>query len=103
MSHNFSGRAAKVDSNQVQIVKELRALAFDVDDIHQLKRKYDLVVSGWHKTHKCVMGLRVEIKMPGKGLSADELEYWQKQKQDGNLIIATRTEDILNWFGWELP
>jgi hypothetical protein len=101
MSHNFSGRAAKVDGNQVQIVRELRELGFDVDIISQLKRKYDLVVSGFHYEYRRTVGLRVEVKMPKMKLSADEVKYWDVQKNPYNLIIATQTKDVLDWFGWD--
>lgn len=36
----------RVDANQPQIVRELRALGFRVDIVSQLKKLYDLVVTG---------------------------------------------------------
>ena len=100
-------RAAKVDGNQAQIVKELRIMGFDVDHVHQLKKLYDLVVTGvprWNNQPgygaALPVSLRVEVKMPGEKLTLDEEQYWKAQNHTGNLIIAERTEDVLSWFGW---
>ena len=92
--------ASKTDANQKQIVRELRALGYDVDVVHRLKGLYDLIVSGIPAWAKCPVGLRVEIKTSEKEpLSPDELEYWQKQRHLSNLIVAVCTEDVLKWFG----
>ncbi len=93
---------AKVDGNQAQIVAELRALGFDVDLVHRLKKLYDILVTGYDRRRDCVRSLRVEIKMPKEKLTDDEREYWEKQKHRENLMIATSTNEVLYWFGWEL-
>lgn len=93
-------RAAKKDTNQTEIVDQLRQFGFDVDIVHQLKKLYDIVVSGYNRYYDCTCAVRVEIKMPGEKLSEDEAEYWKKQAHTGNLIIAERVEDVLTWFGW---
>ena len=93
---------AKVDGNQAQIVAELRALGFDVDLVHRLKKLYDILVTGYDRRRDCVRALRVEIKMPKEKLTDDEREYWEKQKHRENLMIATSTNEVLHWFGWEL-
>lgn len=92
--------AAKVDTNQVQIVTQLRSLGFDVDVISQLKRKYDLVVSGVPTWSKRAVAVRVEIKASDKStLTPGEMEYWAKQRNRDNLIRANSLDDVLRWFG----
>ena len=91
-------RAAKVDANQAQIVEELRAAGFDVDLVHQVKKLYDIVVSGVPSWCNRSVALRVEIKMPGETLTAGEMEFWNKCKHK-NLIIARSADDVLRWFG----
>ena len=91
-------RAAKVDANQPAIVKELRGYGYDVDIVHQLKKLYDLVVSGFH-FFGLDCSVRVEVK-DGKGkLTKGEKEYWDKQRYDDCLIIARCAGDVLDWFG----
>lgn len=96
---SYFGRAAKTDTNQAQIVKELRFMGFDVDPVHRLKRLYDLVVTGTPRWADRAVAVRVEVKN-GKGkLSEDEAEYWKNQRHIDNLIVARETEDVLRWFG----
>jgi hypothetical protein len=94
--------AAKPDGNQSQIVEDLRALGYDVDLVFREKKLYDILVSGcarWSNRHD--VAVRVEIKLDGKKkLTPEEDEYWRKQKHRDNLIIATCTGDVLNWFGY---
>ena len=98
-------RAAKSDGNQQEIMDTLRACGFDVDDVHQLKKLYDLVVTGHHRGIDMVISLRVEVKIPKAKLSPDEKIYWDGLKnrdKDDNpecLIIARCAEDVLKWFG----
>ena len=94
-------RAAKVDANQVQIRAELRALGFRVDTVSQLKRLYDLVVTGRVFGADDVRTVRVELKQRGEGLSPAEEEYHSAEPWPQTLLIAYCTEDILHWFGWE--
>lgn len=102
--------AAKKDGNQTQIVRELRAMGFRVDIVHRLKKLYDLVVTGRRTISIADIGvakidavrvqtLRVEVKMPGEKLTADEQEYWDAEPFPETLIIAYETEDVLKWFG----
>jgi len=97
-------RAAKVDGNQKQITRELRALGFRVDITSQLKKLYDLVVTGeidmyGPRGKSMVRTVRVELKMPGEKLSPDEAEYHRAEPYPQTLLIAESTEDILEWFG----
>lgn len=94
-------RGGRVDGNQAQIVRELRALFFKVDIVSQLKKLYDLVVTG-QDANGNIRTLRVEIKQPGEKLTADEKEYHEIEPYPETLIIAYSTDDILNWFGKEV-
>lgn len=98
----YQPRGGRTDTNQTQIVRELRGVGFRVDNVSQLKRLYDLVVTGrtgsasrWQGE---VLTLRVEIKIKGEGLSPAEQEYWDAEPFPDTLIIAYETEDILKWF-----
>jgi len=92
-------RAAKVDGNQKQITRELRALGFRVDIVSQLKRLYDLVVTGRMFGSDDIRTVRVELKIEGEGLTPAEKEYHEAERYPETLLIARSTEDILNWFG----
>lgn len=89
-------RAARTDGNQKQITRELRALGFRVDITSQLKKLYDLVVTG--KINGAVRTVRVELKIPGESLTPDEAEYHRAEPYPETLLIAESTEDILEWF-----
>lgn len=92
--------ASKIDVNQVEIVRELRELGFDVDVVSREKRMYDLVVSGIPAWGKRAVAVRVEVKADGKAtLTPFEMEYWAKQRCRDNLIRAHSAEDVLQWFG----
>lgn len=105
MSHQRPPSGGKVDANQAQIVRELRALGFRVDIVSQLKKLYDLVVTGRknfdgdRELGYIIASVRVEIKMPNCDLTVDEKEYWSAESYPETLIIANDTEDILEWFG----
>lgn len=90
--------AAKADRNQATIVRELRAMFFQVDIVHRLKKLYDIVVTG-KDNEGTVKTLRVEIKMEGEKLTIDEQEYHDKNLYPETLLIAYKTEDVLKWFG----
>lgn len=94
-------RAAKVDGNQKQITRELRALGFRVDIVSQLKKLYDLVITGRMFGTNDIRTVRVELKIPGEKLSPDEADYHRAEPYPETLIIAESTEDVLNWFGKE--
>lgn len=91
---------AKVDVNQPAIVKQLRFMGFDVDLVHRLKKLYDLVVTGQPRWADRPVAVRVEVKDGNAKLSPGEVEYWQAQRHEGNLIIARDADDVLRWFGW---
>ena len=91
-------RAAAVDGNQAQIVKELRMLGFRVDNVSQVKKLYDLVVTGrkWGTNH--TRTVRVELKVGKAKLTKCEIEYHQTEIHPQTLLTANCTEDILDWF-----
>lgn len=91
-------RAARKDGNQTTIVRELRAMMFQVDIVHRLKKLYDIVVTGKDAQGE-VRTLRVEIKMQGEKLTLDEQEYHDRNMYPETLVIAYCTEDILKWYG----
>ena len=91
-------RAAKVDANQAQIVRELRAQGYKVDITSQLKKLYDLVVTGKMFGTQDVRTVRVEVKSEGGTLTPDEAEYHRSDPYPETLIIAFSSEDILEWF-----
>ena len=91
-------RAAKVDINQPQIVRELRAQGFKVDITSQLKKLYDLVVTGKLYGTNDIRTVRVEVKSEGGTLTPDEAEYHRNEPYPETLIIAYSSEDILEWF-----
>ena len=91
-------RAAKVDLNQPQVVKELRSLGYKVDIVSQVKKLYDLVVTGRIFGTCEVRTIRVELKSEGGTLTPDEQDYHNSDPYPETLIIAMSTEDITEWF-----
>ncbi len=91
-------RAAKVDLNQPQVVKELRSLGYRVDIVSQVKKLYDLVVTGKMTGTSDIRTVRVELKSEGGTLTPDESEYHKNDPYPETLLIAYCTEDILEWF-----
>ena len=91
-------RAAKIDINQPQIVRELRAQGFKVDIVSQLKKLYDLVVTGKLYGTNDIRTVRVEVKSEGGTLTPDEAEYHRNDPYPETLIIAYSSEDVLEWF-----
>lgn len=93
-------RAAAVDGNQTQIVAELRMLGYTVDIVSPLKKLYDLVVTGpkWGAGNAQVRTVRVELKVGNAKLTKGEKEYHEKECWPQTLLIATSTEDVINWF-----
>ena len=90
-------RAARVDANQMQMVTELRKLGFRVDIVSQLKKLYDLVITG-KGTDGEVKTVRVEVKTEKGSLTFDEIEYHKVEPYPETLLIARSTEDVLDWF-----
>lgn len=105
MSKHRPHHYTKSDSNQAEIVADLRKLGFDVDIVSGLKGIYDIVVSGYKRLHflhgqaRSSCSVRVEIKNEKGKLNETEVKYWEKQKHVGSLIVARTTEDVLEWFG----
>lgn len=91
-------RAAKVDANQMQIVRELRAQGYRVDIVSQLKKLYDLVVTGRVHGSNDIRTVRVEVKTDEGRMTLDEIEYHNAEPFPETLIIARSSEDILDWF-----
>jgi hypothetical protein len=91
-------RAARVDGNQKQITRELRALGFRVDIVSQIKKLYDLVVTGKDVDGE-IKTVRVELKVHGGQLTVDEIDYHSAERFPETLLIAYSTDDILFWFG----
>lgn len=91
-------RAAKVDLNQPQVVKELRSLGYRVDIVSQVKKLYDLVVTGRMTGTNDIRTVRVELKSEGGTLTPDESDYHNTDPYPETLLIAFSTEDILEWF-----
>ena len=93
----------KPDSNQAQIVNELRGLGFDVDIICDLPGLYDLVVSGnkWVQAAQMTIpavSVRVEVKSKNGLMTDGELEYYDNQKNPNAYIIAYSAQDVIDWF-----
>lgn len=92
-------RAAKVDANQMQMVRELRAQGYRVDIVSQLKKLYDLVVTGRMSGSADIRTVRVEVKTEEGKLTPDEIEYHRAEPYPETLIVARSSEDVLDWFG----
>jgi hypothetical protein len=61
----------RVDGNQVEIVRALRAVGCSVRCTHQLGQGFpDLLV----RTRRRILK-QIEVKMPGEKLTPDEMEY----------------------------
>ena len=88
-------RKRRVDRNQSQITRELRALGLSVRPTHIVGNGFPDLAVGWAgKT------LLVEVKMPGEKLTEDECEFFEIW--NGAAIVAVSTEDILRWFEEEI-
>lgn len=84
-------RAAKVDANQPEIVKELRKRGWYVLIISQLKNCCDVIISKGGRT------IAIEIKDGTKPKSAQRLSEGEKKFMDewqGEYRIITSTDDI---------
>ena len=100
-------KITKPDLNQAQIVKDLRALGFDVDVVNNLPGLYDLVVSGekYPNTivdgegfYRCTCSVRVEVKSKNGLMSDNEIKYYELQRHKQSYIVAYSTKDVLDWF-----
>lgn len=83
----------KPDGNQEHIVRELRDCGLVVEVLSRVGHGVpDLMVADELRQ------VWVEIKMPGKKLTQDEVIFFARWPQ--NLRIVTEcTEDVLRWFG----
>lgn len=83
----------KPDGNQNTIIRELRGCGLTVEVLSRVGHGIpDLMVADDERQ------VWVEVKMPGKKLTLDEVEFfarWPRQLR----IIAECTEDVLRWFG----
>ena len=92
--HYFTKR----DSNQEQIIQELRALGFYVLDVSALGGQVlDIFVAGRHGVRHRWEWLHVEIKTAKGKLTEGETRFFE-QCPDCPAIVARSTEDILDWF-----
>lgn len=85
-------RAARVDSNQPEIVKVFRSLGWYVLIISQLKNCCDIIVSKNGRT------IAIEIKDGSKAKSQQKLSSGEEKfKEDwqGEYLIVTCVDDIL--------
>ena len=106
MTKHRPHRYTKKDNNHNQIVKELRSLGFDVDDVSAVPGIYDILVSGQKYPivvngkgfYRCDCSVRVEIKTPQGVVYPSEIKYYDRQNHKGSYIIARSTEDVLEWF-----
>jgi len=98
-------KKTKPDSNQAEIVEELRSLGFDVDIICDLPGLYDLVVSG--RRHimygsnlisSLCCSLRVEVKTEKGPVTDSEFVYYSRQLHKDSYIVARSAADVLRWF-----
>lgn len=101
---NGRPKHTKPDKNQTDITKELVAMGYDVDDVHDLPGIYDIVVSGKRMVrvrgnYFAICSVRVELKSEKGKLSDSQEKYFEKQKHKGSIIVAYKVEDILEWFG----
>ena len=90
---------AKVDSNQPEIVAELRANGLTVVDVHACA-PFDLVVIG--EREYTIRVCLVEIKSPGGKLTSRERMFWGGlvgAEYDDIYLVATSAADVLRWFG----
>jgi len=99
MKTRHTGYAHRVDGNQDAIRAELRLRGFTVDNVSQLKKLYDVVVTGRMFGTNEVRTVRVEIKQPGEDLTPDEKKYHAAEAYPETLLIAYSIEDVLRWFG----
>ena len=83
-------KAKRVDSNQKQVVQELRDLGFSVALTYQLGKGFPDFVVGFND----LFNIPVELKSKGGKLTEDEIEFHKNYK--GYIIIAFSTEDVID-------
>ena len=80
-------RIRKVDLNQQEIVRELRAMGYSVRHTHIIGKGFPDIVIGKHG-----VSVLVEIKRAGEPLTHDEKEFFETWK--GSAIIGMTAEQI---------
>ena len=80
-------RKSRVDGNQKQIVRELRAMGYSVRHTHMVRDGFPDIVIG-----RAGYNLLVEIKMPGEGLTSDEKDFFDSW--NGAVVIGTSAQEI---------
>jgi len=86
-------RAARVDSNQKELVKQIRGLNYSVLIVSQLKNCFDILVGAKGKNYA------FEIKDPEKPPSKRRLTEGEQRFFDnwkGQVNIALTIDDVLN-------
>ena len=80
--------SAKADTNQPEIVAELRRLGGEVEHVHRIKNHCDLDLYYRGVT------VKVEIKMPGQSLTEGEEKFRKKVESQGcKYAVITSIEE----------
>lgn len=93
-------RAARKDGNQNEIAQDLERVGLHVVDTSRLGNGFpDMVVTGYHRRANAVVAALVEVKTDKGKLTPKEEQFFQNYPDDGPLILARTSNDILRWFG----
>jgi len=84
-------RDAKVDLNQKDIVRKLRAMGYSVRHTHTIGKGFPDLVIGRHGVN-----LLVEVKRKGEKLTQDEQDFFEIWR--GLVIIGYDAEQINSYF-----
>lgn len=86
-----------MDNNHAEIRDHLRSLGYVVEDTHDLGGGFpDLVVLS-----KSDIIILVEVKMPGKGLTPDEVAFFEKFKHAALEIVYSKTDAAQKLSLWD--
>ena len=93
-------RHPKPDSNQAQIIRDLRRLGFVVHDVSSLGGDcLDLFVCGYTNEQGAQAWVQIEVKTDTGKLTEAEAEYIVQADLEGVPVLVARcTEDVLRWF-----
>ena len=80
-------RIRKVDLNQKEIVRGLRAIGYTVRHTHTIGKGFPDLVIG-----KSGYNMLVEVKQLGEKLTADEVEFFETWQ--GSVIVGVTVEQI---------
>jgi hypothetical protein len=90
-------RAKRVDGNHAEIRDHLRKFGYAVEDTHEQGGGFpDLVVLS-----KSDIVVLVEVKMPGKGLTTDEVTFFEKFKHAALEIVYSKEDAIQKLSLWD--